>query len=164
MSRWLGSVTEAARLARILAASIAALWCALPFTLQFMLHPGDVIRLQRWFEGQPIPTEFSAQQLFTGEITACLILAGLVLLLLGLLTVLYHQLQFAVTLWPVAAISLGLIGNFWWLLGLGFYDLQGIAAGLVPAVLTAFWQRAAEGWAQDFIFGRGIRPPFSGAR
>ena len=164
MNRWLGSVTEAARLARGLAASIAALWFLLPWIVQLVLHPADVMRLQHRLAGESIPSDFSAQQLFAGEVAAWLTLAALVLLMLGLLTVLYHRLQFAVTLWPVAAIALGLIGNLVWAYALGFYDLQGIAAGLVPAVLTAIWQRIAEGWAQDFVFGRGNRPSFLGMR
>jgi hypothetical protein len=164
MHRWLGSVVEAARLARGLTASIAALWCLLPWTVQMALHPADMIRLQRWLEGEPIPSGFGAQQLFAGEVAAWLTLAALVLLLLGLLTVLYHRLQFAVTLWPIAGIVLGIIGNLLWARAFHFYDLQGIAAGLFPAALTLIWQRAAEGWAQNFVFGSGNRPPFTGRR
>jgi hypothetical protein len=160
MGRWLGSVIEAARLARGLAASIAATWLLLPFTVQMVLHGGDVIRLQHRLAGEPIPNSFGAQQLFAGELAACLTLATLVLLLLGLLTVFYHRLQFAVTLWPIAGLCLGVIGNLWWAHTYQYYDLQGVAAGLVPAVLSAIWQRIAEGWAQDFVFGRGNRPRY----
>jgi len=165
MNRWLGSVIEAAQLARGLVASIATVWCLLPFTAQMVAHPDDVIRLQHWLAGEPIPSAFGAQQLFAGELAAWLTLAALVLLLLGLLTVLYHRLQFAVMLWPVAAIALGVIGNLLWAHTLGFYDdVPGYLAGLLPAALTVIWQRAAEGWAEDFVFGRGNRPPYAGAR
>ena len=160
MGRWLGSIAEATQLERGMAASIAAVWFVLPWTVQMALHPGDVIRLQHWLEGEPIPNSFGAQQLFAGELAACLTLATLVLLLLGLLTVFYHRLQFAVTLWPIAGLFLGVIGNLWWAHTYHYYDLQGIAAGLVPAVLSAIWQRMAEGWAQDFVFGRGNRPRY----
>ena len=85
------------------------------------------------------------------------------LLLLGLLTVLYHRLQFAVTLWPIAGIVIGLIGNSLWLQVLGFVDKPGIVAGLLPAGLTLVWQHAAEGWAQDFVFGRGNSALLSGS-
>jgi len=164
MGRWLGSVIEAARLTPGMATSIAATWLLLPFTVQMVLHPGDVIRLQHRLAGESIPSDFGAQQIFAGELAAWLTLAALVLLLLGLLTVMYHRLQFAVTLWPIAGLGLGVIGNLLWAHAIGFYDLQGMAAGLVPAVLTALWQRIAEGWAQDFVFGRGNRPSFPGIR
>jgi hypothetical protein len=164
MNRWLGSVAEAARLARGLAASIVVVWLLLPFTAQLVAHPDDVIRLQHRLDGEAIPSVFGAQQLFAGEVMAWLTLAALVLLLLGLLTVLYHRLQFAVTLYPVAGIAFGVIGNLLWAHALGFADVPGMIAGLFPAVLTVIWQRAAEGWAQNFVFGRGNRPPYAGAR
>ena len=164
MNHWLGSVTEAARLARGLVASIVIVWFLIPWTVQFVAHPDDVIRLQRRLEGETIPNLFTSQQLVAGRIGACVVLAALVLLLLGLLTVLYHRLQFAVTLWPVALIVLGLIGNTLWGQALGFVDKPGIVAGLVPAALTLVWQHAAEGWAQDFVFGRGNRPQHPGIR
>jgi hypothetical protein len=91
-------------------------------------------------------------------------LATLGLLLLVLLTVLYHRLQFALTLWPIAALALGVVGNLIWVQVLGFVDMPGIIVGFVPAGLTIIWQRSAEGWAQDFVFGRGNRPPYLGTR
>ena len=164
MNRWLGNVIEAMRLERSLTAGLAIIWFLQPWALQMMLHPADVIRLRHWLEGEPVPRDVSTQQLFAGEITACVTLAVLVLLTIGLLTVLYHRLQFSVTLYPVAGLTLGVVGNLLWTHALGFVDPQGIAVGLFPAVLSAFWQRAAESWAQDFVFGRGNRPSFSGGR
>jgi len=164
MNRWLGSATEAARLAPGLAVAIAAVWFLVPWTAQLVAHPDDVIRLQRLLEGEAVPNVFSAQQLVAGRIAAGVTLAALVLLLLGLLTVLYHRLQFAVTLWPVAAIVLGVIGNSVWWQVFGFVDKPGIVAGLLPAALTLVWQHAAESWAQDFVFGRGNRPQYPGIR
>jgi hypothetical protein len=160
VNRWLGALTESIRIAPALAAGVAAVWFLLPFSAQFMLHPDDVIRLQHKIAGEAIASDFSTQQLFAGEIAACVALAALVLLLLGLLTVFYHRLQFAVVVWPVAGLIFGVAGNLLWEHYLRFVDPQGIAAGLVPAALTILWQRAAEGWAQDFVFGRGNRPRF----
>ena len=164
MNYWFGSVTEGARLAPGLAAGIAIVWFLMPWTAQLVAHPDDVIRLRRLLEGEAVPSLFTTQQLIAGRIAACVMLAALVLLLLGLLTVLYHRLQFAVTLWPIAGIVLGVIGNSLWLQALGFVDKPGIIAGLLPAGLTLVWQHAAEGWAQDFVFGRGNRPSYPGAR
>jgi hypothetical protein len=161
---WLGSVVEAFRLARGLVISIAALWCLVPFSAQFVAHPDDVIRMQRLLEGESIPSVFSTQQFMAGRLAAVTILAALVLLLLGLLTVLYHRLQFSLTLWPIGLIFLGVIGNALWYYGFAFVDPPGIVAGLLPAGLTIIWQRAAEGWAQDFVFGRGHRPRYLGGR
>lgn len=160
MIRWFGSVAEAIRLAPGFAFGILAVWFLVPWTVQFMLHPDDVIRLQHWVAGETIPSDFTTHQFVAGEIAACITLVALVLLLLGVLTVFYHRLQFAVTVWPLAGLIFGVVGNLLWEHYLRFIDQQGIAAGLVPAALTLIWQRAAEGWAQDFVFGRGNRPGF----
>jgi hypothetical protein len=164
MIRWFGAVIEATRLAPSLAAGITVGWFLLPWAAQFMLHPNDVIRLQHWVAGEAIPSGFTTQQFVAGEIAACITLGVLVLLLLGLLTVFYHRLQFAVAVWPIAGLIFGVAGNLLWRHYLHFIDEQGIAAGLIPAVLTLVWQRAAEGWAQDFVFGRGNRPRFMRTR
>jgi hypothetical protein len=158
MFNWIGSVIETARETPALALGIFLVWFLLPFLAQMVVHPDDVIRLQHVLQGIGLPTQFVSQQLMFGTVSAIVTFVAIGLLLLGLLTVLYHRLGFAMALWPVAAISFGLIGNLVWGYKFGFIDGQGIAAGFVPAVLTVIWQRAAEGWAQDFVFGRGVRP------
>jgi hypothetical protein len=155
---WVGSVIEFARRAPGLALGIFALWFLLPFAAQMVIHPDDVIRLQHVLQGIGIPAGLAKQQLTFGTVSAIVAMLALGLLLIGLLTVLYHRLGFAFSLWPVAAIAFGLGGNLIWGYRFGFIDQQGIAAGFIPAVLTLVWQRAAEGWAQDFVFGRGVRP------
>jgi hypothetical protein len=164
MNQWLGSVVEVGRRVPGLAVGIALVWFLLPFLVQMAVHPDDVIRLQHWLEGMPIPQDFSHQELTAGEFLAVMMIATLGLLLLGLLTVLYHRLQFALTVWPIAALALGVVGNLIWFEILGFADAPGIIIGFVPAGLTIIWQRCAEGWAQDFVFGRGNRPAYLSAR
>jgi hypothetical protein len=163
MNIWLGSVIEVTRRVPFLAFGIVLVWFLLPFITQMVIHPDDVIRLQHYIEGNEIPRSFGAQQITVGLFYAVTMIVVLGLLLLGLLTVLYHRLQFALTVWPVAAIALGLIGNLIWsqILAKQFPqgDLPGILVGFGPAIVTIVWQRAAEGWAQDFVFGRGQRPP-----
>jgi hypothetical protein len=158
MNQWLGSVIEVSRRTPGLALTIVLVWFALPFLTQMIVHPDDVLRLQNYIEGNPVPRTFGAQQITIGLLYAVVMIVGLALLLLGLLTVLYHRLRFALTIWPVAAVALGVIGNLIWWQVLGYVDTTGIIIGFVPAGATIIWQRAAEGWAQDFVFGRGQRP------
>jgi hypothetical protein len=158
MIEWIGSVFEFARRTPVLALGIFGVWFLIPFLTQMVIHPDDVIRLQHVMQGIGLPAAFGAQQLTFGAISAVATIVVGGLLLLGLLTVLYHRLGFALALWPVATIAFGLVGNLVWGYKFGFIDQQGIAAGFVPAVLTLIWQRIAEGWAQDFVFGRGERP------
>jgi len=158
MNVWLGSVVEVTRRAPGLAFMIALVWFVLPFVTQMIVHPDDVIRLQNYLEGNAIPRTFGAQQITVGLLYAVAMMVALALLLLGLLTVLYHRLQFALTIWPVAALAIGGVGNLIWCQILGYVDTTGMIIGLVPAGITIVWQRAAEGWAQDFVFGRGQRP------
>jgi hypothetical protein len=158
MNQWLGSVIEVSRRTPGLALTIVLVWFALPFLTQMIVHPDDVLRLQNYIEGNAVPHTFGAQQITIGLLYAVVMIVGLALLLLGLLTVLYHRLRFALTIWPVAAIALGVIGNLIWWQVLGYVDTTGIIIGFVPAGATIIWQRAAEGWAQDFVFGRGQRP------
>ena len=54
MGRWLGSVFEAARLAKGIFALIVAVWCVLPVMVEWVLHPSDVIRLVHYLEGEAI--------------------------------------------------------------------------------------------------------------
>ena len=158
MNEWLGSVVEVTRRTPGLALSIVLVWFALPFITQMIVHPDDVIRLQNYIEGNPVPRTVGAQQMSVGFLSAVVLIVGLAGLLLGLLTVLYHRLRFALTIWPVAAFALGVVGNLVWYQILGYVDTPGIIIGFVPAGATIIWQRAAEGWAQDFVFGRGQRP------
>jgi hypothetical protein len=162
MMNWLGSVHETVDRCLALSLSIVLVWCLLPFSAQFVLHPDDVIRLQHRLEGFPVPTQFTGQQMLIGEISAVVTIAALTLLLLGLLTVLYHRLSYYVVLWPIGLVLFGLIGNGIWRY-FGFTYIEGMIVGFVPAALTLIWQRAAEGWAADFVFGRGNRPTHAGS-
>ena len=148
MNYWLGSVTEGARLAPGLAAGIAMVWFLIPWTAQLVAHPDDVIRLQRLLEGEAVPSLFTTQQLIAGRIAACVMLAALVLLLLGLLTVLYHRLQFAVTLWPVAGIVIRPDRQF------------PVAAGARICRQARDRRRPAAGWPDPGLAacGRGMGP------
>lgn len=162
MGRWLRSVRESGQLAKGPVLLISGVWLVVPFVLQMVLHPSDVIRLLHYLQGEAIPSIFSGQELFAGEFFAAVTLAVLALLLLVALTVFYRRTQFAVALYPLAAISVGVICNFVWGYGFHFFDPAGSLVGLFPAALTVILQGWIERQAQDFIFGPGNRPQFEG--
>ena len=153
MMRWFGALIECVFGAPFLVAGIVLVWFLLPWCAQMVVNPDDVIRLQHVLQGLGLPAEFGKQQLHYGMASAILAIVALGLLLVGLLTVLYHRIGEAFTLWPVAVIAFGVVGNLAWGYKFGFIDQQGIAAGFVPAVLTIAWQWSAERWARNFVFG-----------
>ena len=162
MGRWLGSVFEAARLAKGIFALIVAVWCVLPVMVEWVLHPSDVIRLVHYLEGEAIPLDFSGQELWAGEFFASVAFAMLGLLLLVALTVLYRRTQFSVVLYPAALILVGVVGNGLWGYGFHFFDLAGTIVGLFPTAATVILQGLIERQSQDFVFGPGNRPQFEG--
>jgi len=140
---------------------IAGVWLLTPFVMQMVLHPSDAIRFQDWLQGQAIPQYFDGQMLMAGELAAIMAVAGLGVILLTALVVLYRRAQFAVTLWPVAGVLVGLIGNAMWWVGEGSFDLTGALVGLLPLALTLIGEEVCERLSQDFVFGPGVRPRLS---
>jgi hypothetical protein len=158
MFDWFGRVIEAARVAKAMAAVTVAVWFLVPFAVRMVLHPSDVIRLQYWLQGQPVPGVFSQQMLTAGVITALVGLVVLAVLLQFALLLLYRSTQFAVALWPVAGLLVGVIGNGWWWHRVGFFDSPGALAGLASLALTVIAHAVFEKWGEDFVFGAGNRP------
>lgn len=136
-------------------------WIAFPFVLRTLLRPGDAIRLQHVLQGQPVPRFLTAQQLGVGFIETLFALVVLVVFQLVFTVLFYRAAQVAKfgqpvatpTLWPLAALLPGLIGNAAWFVGTGYFDLTGCVIGFASIPLTVGAEIVVNNLGHDFVFG-----------
>jgi hypothetical protein len=121
---------------------VALGWLVMPWIFQSLVFPGDAIRVQAYLMGLPKPEHLTAQQLIAGLIDTLFVLAAVVAFqYIGTLHF-YRRAQISgntaarPALWPIAAISTGLIGNAIWFVVLGGIDLEGALMGFMPALFT----------------------------
>lgn len=134
-------------------------WIAFPFIVATLVHPADAIRLQYFLQGQAAPHLLTKQQIALGLVET--LAAGAVLLLFQMVcTVLFYrrvrldgERPATPTLWPLAAILPGIVGNAAWFIGTQHFDGTGFAIGLTPVVLTVAAEWIVNGLGRDFVFG-----------
>jgi hypothetical protein len=140
---------------------IALDWLLVPVALKMVVHPDHVMGFEYWLQGQAVPQFYTSQMLSVGEIKALSALVILCLLMLGLVVLFYRKIDFALTLWPVAVVVIGVLGNGIWWLGTGAFDATGALVGLAPAAAAVVCHGVCEQLGQDFIFGKGKRPQYN---
>jgi hypothetical protein len=143
---------------------VALGWVAFPFMLQTLLHPGDAIRLQYIVQGETPPHFLTAQQLGAGLVETVATLAVLLLVQMVCTVLFYRAARIArhgepiatPTLWPLAALLPGVIGNAAWFVGTGYFDTSGFLIGLTPVVLTVAAEMVINQLGRDFVFGPAV--------
>jgi hypothetical protein len=138
---------------------VAAGWIAVPFGLQTLLHPGDAITLQLKLQGIPVPSVLTAQQMVAGFVEAAIALGVLVLIQLVCTVLFYRRAKLGYgkitrpALWPLAALTAGVLGNGAWLYATGAFDLGGCLIGFSSAVLTVGGEIMCAKLGKEFVFG-----------
>src|SRR5689334_10436358 len=98
LGNYYGNLREALARAPIVSLLLMASWLLYPVAIQTCLHPADVIGLQYWMQGQPVPHLYTSSMLRAGEICAVIGLVTLTLLIFGLTVLLYHRAEYFVQL------------------------------------------------------------------
>jgi hypothetical protein len=142
---------------------IVATWFLVPFLGQTVVHPSDAAGFWYWLNSQPVPRSFSSHEIVRGEFTTALALGGVLFVNLVATTLFYRRAQFWLSLWPLAALLVGGIGNAGWWLGTGAWDNAGAMAGLWPAGLAGGAMALCQNLGADFVFGKDNRPAFEEA-
>ena len=157
---YLGDVAEASSRASGALFAVAVGWTVFPFVVQTaFFHPGNAIKLQLKLQGLPPPHVFTRQQLTVGCIEALVALAVLVLCQLVFTVLFYRWAKMqgkpltTPALWPLAAVSVGIVGNAAWFVGTGVFDGLGCMIGLSSALLTVVAQIAVNTLGRDFVCG-----------
>ena len=138
---------------------VAAGWCAFPFALQALLHPGDVIRWLYKLHGHHALHVLTAQLLGVGVTYALIALALLAAFQLVCTVLFYRRAQMngetlaTPPLWPLAAVLPGVLGNVAWFLGTGVFDVGGCVVGLSAAALTVGIEMVVANLSRDFVLG-----------
>jgi hypothetical protein len=159
MGAYMSEVQVAAVRARGIIWMVAAGWIALPFGLATLLHPGDVINLQYVLQGEAKHKILTVQQMGVGFVETLFALGVLLLLQLVGTVLFYRRAQVygarnsTPTLWPIAALLPGVIGNALWFVCTGYVDVTGLVIGLVPTAITFAAERLCDQFSRDFVFG-----------
>ncbi len=140
---------------------VVAGWIAFPILLRTLLRPGDMIWAQYALQGQHRPAFFTAQQLGAGFIETCAALAVLLAFQFFFTVLFYRSAKVAMpgqpiatpTLWPLAALLPGLIGNSAWFVSTGYFDVTGCIIGFSAIPLTVGAEIIINNLSRDFVFG-----------
>jgi len=141
---------------------VALGWIAFPFALQTLLHPGDAIGAQYALQGLTPPQLLTAQQIAVGFVETVFALGVLMLFQLVNTVLFYRRAQLSgaavatPTLWPLAAVLPGVIGNAAWFVGTGSFDLTGCLIGLSPIALTVAAEMVCNQLGRDFVLGLAV--------
>jgi hypothetical protein len=151
------------------AVAVALGWVAFPFVVQTVLHPTDAVWAQMRLQGLTVPQTFTAQQAASGLVEAVFALAVLILLQMVCTVLFYRRAQIEGSsvatpmLWPLAALSIGVIGNGIWWYATGVFDPNGGLVGWSSAALTIGGELLCNKLGRDFVLGTGNLPvPFIG--
>jgi hypothetical protein len=163
---YLGNVAEASSRANGFIAAVAFGWAALPFVVQTaFFHPSNAIKVQSILQGLPPPHAFTSQQLTVGFIEA-LVALGVLLLVQMCLTVLFYrnakmQGQSVATpvLWPLAAFTVGIVGDGIWFYASGAFDPVGCMIGLTSAFVTVGGEWLCNKLGREFVLGPAPQAP-----
>jgi hypothetical protein len=159
LGAYASEVQVAAVRARGVAWMVATGWLAFPFGLASLLHPGDVINLHYFVQGEAKHKFLTVQQMGVGFVEALFALAVLLLLQIVGTVLFYRRAQVfgarvaTPALWPCAALLPGVIGNALFFVCLGYVDVIGLVIGLVPTAITFAAERLVEQLGRDFVFG-----------
>src|SRR5262249_44135302 len=134
-----------------------------PVLGQTVEHPMDAAGFWYWLNSEAVPHSFSSHEIVRGEFTALLVGAGVLFVNLVTTTLFYRRTQFWVSLWPLAALLVGGIGNAGWFFGTGYWDNTGALAGFMPAALAGGAMALCQNLGADFVFGKTNRPAFEDA-
>ena len=160
-----GHVYVAALRARHYAVAVALLWVLFPFAVQTVLHPTDAIWAQMRLQGLPVPQMFTAQQAGSGFIEALFALCILVLLQMVCTVMFYRRAKLegssvaTPALWPLAALSVGVIGNGCWWYATGAFDPNGGLVGWSSVALTVGGELLCNRLGRNFVLGTGGPAP-----
>jgi hypothetical protein len=138
---------------------VAAGWVVLPFGIATLLHPGDLINLQYFVQGEAKHKILTVQQIGVGFVEMLFALGVLLLLQLVGIVLFYRRAQVhgariaTPALWPLAALLPGVIGNALWFVCTGYVDVFGLMIGLVPTGITIVAELLLEQLGRDFVFG-----------
>jgi len=111
---------------------VALGWFLLPFILQMLVYPSDMIRVGAFLQGARQPVSFTLQQLAAGFVETLFVLAAFIsfqfigTLLFYRRAALHGERVSRPALWPIAAVSVGLLGNAIWFVCLGYFDFEGV--------------------------------------
>jgi hypothetical protein len=141
---------------------VAAGWAVSPFLVRTVLmNPGDMVWAQYVAQGLPLPPHgFTAQQTAVGFVEAVIALAVLLLLEFCGTVLFYRRAALDIgpvatpTLWPMAALLPGVLGNAAWLAWTGSFDLAGCLVGLSPAALTVGGEIIINRLGKEFVYGK----------
>lgn len=164
-------VQVAASRAGPLAWMIAAGWIVFPFAVQTVLHPADAVWAQYDLQGLDLPQSFTWRQVAAGEIEALFAFGGLVMLQMVCTVLFYRRAQLNAaevttpTLWPLAFLGCGILGNSVWFVALtlaGDLNFVGYFVGFSSVALTVGAERLCQRLGRDFVLGlalSGQHPP-----
>jgi hypothetical protein len=137
-STYIGALVTAILRAPGATGVIALVSWLVPFSVQFVLHPSDLIHFVRLIAPWPNVT------LMYGELAAIAVLVALALIMLWAVVLFYRAAGIPIPLWPLIAFGMiALIGNSGWWVGRGFFDVSGALAGLAPTALLYFCETKA---------------------
>ena len=163
LARYLGGLLEAWQVSGVLGYLLVGVWLLYPVAVATVFHPADAVGFQAWLQGAAIPRWMTHQMLLAGEGWAVLTLAGLSLIQLCLVTVIYRICRFFVQFWPLALFLVGGIANGLWYLRTGYFDPGGAMAGLSPLLAAIVCHGVCERLGADFVFGPGPKPEYEPA-
>lgn len=151
------------------ALAVAAGWVVFPFVVQTVLNPTDAVRLQMKLQGFPVPHVFTAQQAASGLVEAVFAFCVLVLLQMICTVLFYRRAKMegssvaTPALWPLAALSVGVLGNGAWWYATGAFDPSGGIVGWSSAALTVGGEILCNRLGRNFVLGSGTAAvPFLG--
>jgi hypothetical protein len=144
-------------------------WFVVPFTVQSLLHPLDVVKLDYILHGFPVPHTAMARQLTVALTEVAVVFAAFCLWQLIVTVSFYRKAQLfgsrvaTPRLWPVAAVLVGGVGNLAWFIGLTneSADFSGYVIGLTSTAVTIGLEMFCEQLGRDFVVGTpsGFHPP-----
>jgi hypothetical protein len=145
---------------------VAVGWVVTPFLVRTVtMNPSDMIWLQYVVQGLPLPPHgFTEQQAVAGFVEAAFALAVLMLLQLCGTVMFYRRAALDIgpvttpTLWPMAALLPGVLGNAAWLAWTGQFDLAGCLVGMSPAALTVGAEVVVNRLGKTFVYGVKNQP------
>src|SRR5262249_25097542 len=132
--------------------AITAGWGVCPFVVRTLINPEDAARLRYILHGQLPPHVLTPQEISNGFAQTAVALFLLLVFQLVCTMLFYrrahdeaHGASVATpTLWPLAAILPGVIGNAIWFYATGAWDSTGFLIGLVPVAVTVGAERVVE--------------------
>ena len=132
-------------------------WFAFPFTVQSLLHPLDVVKIDHVLHGLSVPHTATARQLTVALTEVAVIIAALCMWQLIVTVSFYRKAQ------VFGALLVGGLGNLAWFIGLhgDTSDITGYVIGLTSTAVAIALEMLCEQLGRDFVVGTpsGFHPP-----